>query len=413
MKYLSIILLAASAAPAFCQLRLDANNNAFLNYDGQPVGSGSFTLGGSATFVGMYVDNASETGSSFYGYSENGLIKSFSVHNNSTESWELFVLSGTQLVVSDTLTSIRNDFEVGAPGAARFQVNSQNGNVRAGGDTGSVFQIDSSTGLLLNSDTQINSFTDFTLRPNQAGFGGMYVDGFSNGAQDAKPFYGYAVEGLETAFHYYDSEDGVWKLDIVNINNNIAETAISAASGRVEVPVTLEVGDGLLVNTSDQLNEFTDFTLQSKNTGFGGMYVNVDSDENGRPFYGYGINGFEEAFHYYEAETGEWKLNVDGVDILNVGFNSVSISSGLKIGDSTSLSPGTIVFRNGQFFGQTSGGLVQLSGGSTARVAEAQKGSVDEGADFSETELLKKRVTDLENKLLILEQRLEQLDGAN
>jgi hypothetical protein len=68
--------------------------------------------------------------------------------------------------------------------------------------------------LGLNTDQMIGS-ADFTIRSRGNFFGGMFVD-VPNPNGDAKPFYGYAIDGQAKAYHYFDAVDDNWKLTFSN-----------------------------------------------------------------------------------------------------------------------------------------------------------------------------------------------------
>lgn len=64
--------------------------------------------------------------------------------------------------------------------------------------------------VFLNTGTAVGS-ADFTLNSlNTSSYGGMYVN--MNGSSTMLPFYGYAVNGSPTAWHYFNSLDSKWRL---------------------------------------------------------------------------------------------------------------------------------------------------------------------------------------------------------
>jgi hypothetical protein len=77
-------------------------------------------------------------------------------------------------------------------------------------------------------------------------------------------------------------------------------------------PATGFVGIG----TDTPVSTATLLNVKSPSTNnYGGMYVST-SGSSGRPFYGYSTNGNNvSAWHYYDGNTGEWRLNVSGTAI--------------------------------------------------------------------------------------------------
>ncbi|MCB0790408.1 MAG: hypothetical protein H6595_10140 [Flavobacteriales bacterium] len=76
----------------------------------------------------------------------------------------------------------------------------------------------------------------------------------------------------------------------------------------------------------------SDLTIRSLNsTGYCGMYVESPSATNGQPFYGYASDGLTRAWHYFDEVSDQWRLYVDGTQLLvvegddqNVGINTLS-----------------------------------------------------------------------------------------
>jgi len=156
--------------------------------------------------------------------------------------------------------------------------------------------ITSNNQMLLNTDTQVGS-GDFTLRSKSSGgFGGMYVEStnFING----QPFYGYALDETAVAFHYYDAADNTWKL----------------YTGKADNTNSLQVDNEgkLYSNTTSQINGFTNFTMNTPQASFGGMYINSEDDVTGKPFFGYAIDDLEYSYHYYDITDNRWKLYTGG-----------------------------------------------------------------------------------------------------
>lgn len=56
------------------------------------------------------------------------------------------------------------------------------------------------------------------------------------------------------------------------------------------------------------------FGLYRNTTGFAGMYIQTEN--GGRPFYGYSTAGAVDAYHYFDDNSGEWRLYAGGDRII-------------------------------------------------------------------------------------------------
>jgi hypothetical protein len=136
-------------------------------------------------------------------------------------------------------------------------------------------------------------------------FGGMHVN---TASADAKPFYGYGLDGDSPARHYYDGGQNQWRLQL--------------GEDRLFVD-----DDFVGVGRSDQITDAEGFgvTVEGSTGDFGGMYAET-TDAEGRPFYGYATDGTVQVYHDYDPALGEWGLSMpDGrVAVSDAGDLSVS-----------------------------------------------------------------------------------------
>lgn len=108
-------------------------------------------------------------------------------------------------------------------------------------------------------------------------------------------------------------------------------------SGIVWTPSNVTIGGEGLVGAAS-------FVVRSPNTsGYGGMYVNTDSPVDGRPFYGYSVNGEPQAWTEYQQDEDSWKLTVNnlarlvvtGDDRVGMGVNtpteSLDVGQNLRV----------------------------------------------------------------------------------
>lgn len=63
------------------------------------------------------------------------------------------------------------------------------------------------------------------------------------------------------------------------------------------------------------------FGLYRNTTGYGGMYV--QTAPGGRPFYGYSASVGANAFHYYDGAGEDWRLNVNGNQMITAGTDYI------------------------------------------------------------------------------------------
>lgn len=128
--------------------------------------------------------------------------------------------------------------------------------------------------------------------PVKAGdWGGMDVNGAD---PESRPFYGYATDGDERAWHDYHGANEEWRLFVGNSKKLTASE------------------DFVGFNDAPRVNGFTEFAFRSTRSGWGGMYMDSTDTSTGRPFYGYSIDGNDLAWHEYNHDSEEWILDVLG-----------------------------------------------------------------------------------------------------
>ncbi len=136
----------------------------------------------------------------------------------------------------------------------------------------------------------------FGLRANTTQYGGMYIE--TTGLK-GYPFYGYATEGAPRMWHFYDGQEGSWKINIGGTNKFILQQDGKLLVGRESL-----IGDEV-------------FSLRANTTQFGGMYMET-SDVNGFPFYGYATGDNTRMLHYYDNPNNSWNVRFDSSDKLTL-----------------------------------------------------------------------------------------------
>lgn len=285
---------------------------------------------------------------------------------------------------------------------------------------GEGLTVSGTDGLLFNANSQIGSadFTLGSLRP--IGFGGMYVN--SPDENTGKPFYGYAVGGLISAYHFFDAEaqtwtlntgeadrlkvgaDGAFEMQARSWNLDIGDTPISL-TGSINVGTDRHISINSETNTSIGSS---DLVLNGRGNGFVGMYVNSSDADAGKPFYGYAINGVGNVFHYWDAIDDLWKLYHTNYSILEASNEELIVNGSLRVADKTGAKPaGTIYYANGHFYGITNGGVIrQLDNETSATLApnaSILKVAGQPNDLEKENDALREKVADLEARLENLE----------
>lgn len=202
--------------------KLTINGGLGINTN-QMIGAADFTIRSFGSFFGgMFIDspNTNGDGKPFYGYALNQDISLFHYYD----------------AVDDRFKFQFNDNFIPT---LSFSKNGE---------------------FLLNGAETINSSTDFTLRSkNLIGFGGMYID--SPDSSTGLPFYGYAINGVSKAFHYYQASDDTWR-----VNNNSIDGLILTSTGYLTVAGGLEVIGDTTINGKHSINSNGDALIVAAGT---------------------------------------------------------------------------------------------------------------------------------------------------
>jgi hypothetical protein len=243
------------------------------------------------TFYGSYID-AGATGTPFYGYALNGVATAYLAFNGNTSKFEYHRTSD---------------------GTADFQI----------GTSDAAFPNTAFLGIGTVSPT--TGFTGLTLKKNVDNFYGAYVDAGVAG----KPFYGYALNGVPTAYTAFNSTTS--KFEYHRNSDAVADFQIGANDAAF--PNTNFLG----VGTTSPTTGFTGFAIKNNADNFFGTYV--DAGANGKPFYGYALNGVPTAYTSFNATTSkfEYHRTSDGVADFQIGTADAAFpnTSFLGIGTTT------------------------------------------------------------------------------
>ncbi|GLR18004.1 hypothetical protein [Portibacter lacus] len=222
MRFIFISLLLFLQTVTYAQLRLSKFNNQdqlFLNHSGPQIGAASFTLTQPKEgYGGMYINSLGTSAAiPFYGYAVGNVGKVWHYYNGIENFWGLYV-EGDQLKVSPDTTHVLNNL------VANTALRVNGGSVLYGG-------------TMLNTNTQLNQYTDFTIKSSKVNtFGGMYID--VEGGLNSKPFYGYSVDGVPAAFTFYNQTTSSWGINI----GNAIYSAMEVKSNNVYINGTLKLG---------------------------------------------------------------------------------------------------------------------------------------------------------------------------
>jgi hypothetical protein len=154
---------------------------------------------------------------------------------------------------------------------------------------------DNETFAGIGRSAPINDYEILGLGNAANDWAGMYVRTGANG----RPFYGYSLDGAQSAYHYLDGATDDWHL----VNGGFARLTVR--------------NDGFVgVGRDTPVSSSEVFGVGASTNGFGGMYVRTGT--TGEPFYGYSRNGDISAYHYVDGATGDWNLVVGGLERINV-----------------------------------------------------------------------------------------------
>ncbi|NVO18424.1 MAG: tail fiber domain-containing protein [Bacteroidetes bacterium] len=211
------------------------------------------------SYWGMYID-AGITGAPFYGYALNGNPVAYTQFNGSTNQFEYYHNNG-----------FNPDFLISSSTAA--------------------FQNTSFFGI--GTTTPTTTFTGLSLKNNTNNWWGMYVDAGATGS----PFYGYALNGVSTAYTQYSGTTN--QLEYYHSNPSNPDFLMS--STKAAYPFTNFFGIG----TSSPTTPFTGLSLKNNTNNWWGMYI--DAGTTGSPFYGYALNGVATAYTQFSGTSNQYE----------------------------------------------------------------------------------------------------------
>jgi hypothetical protein len=287
-----------SSNPGVPDFEVNATRAAFRNANFLGVGTETPTTGftgfalktSANAFYGTYVD-AGATGEPFYGFALNGTAKSY---------WSF--ASGTNSLEYHQTSDATPDFYI-------------NGNTKAVFNTGFVG---------IGTGTPTTGFTGFAMKNNVNTYYGSYVDAGATGI----PFYGYALNGVATAYTTYSGANS--RFEYHHLSDATPDFYIS--NTQAAFPSTNFLGIGTTIPTSG----FTGLALKTTANAFYGTYV--DAGLTGEPFYGYALNGVPKSYlsfasasnsleyHQTSDATPDFYINGNTKAVFNTGF--VGIGTG-------------------------------------------------------------------------------------
>jgi hypothetical protein len=179
--------------------------------------------------------------------------------------------------------------------------------------------------LGIGTNTATTAFTGFALKKNVNSFWGMYVDAGATG----QPFYGYALNGLATAYHQFNGATNQYEY----YHTNATTPDFQIGATQAAFPNTNFLGIG----TTTPTTSFTGLTLKSNVNTYYGSYI--DAGATGHPFYGYALNGVAKAytgfnsatsaFEYHQTSdaTPDFFVNGNTKAVFNTGFVGIGTST--------------------------------------------------------------------------------------
>ena len=250
------------------------------------------------SFYGTYVD-AGLTGEPFYGYALNGTAKAYLSFASSTNALEYhqtsdatpdFSIKGNSKAVFNTDTTVFNTKFIG-----------------------------------IGTSTPTTAFTGFAMKSPINNYYGSYIDAGPTGT----PFYGYALNGIATAYTTYSG-----------VNNRFEYHHTSDASPDFAVSntdVIFPIQNFLGIGTTSPTTGFTGLTLKKNVNDFYGSYI--DAGATGKPFYGYALNGIPKGYlsfngpnnsleyHQTSDATPDFYVNGSTKAVFNTGFVGIGTST--------------------------------------------------------------------------------------
>lgn len=285
--------------PAIPDFQIGNTNSAFPNTSFLGIGTTTQTtpFTGLAlkknvnAFYGMYID-AGATGQPFYGYALNGIATAYHQFNGTNNQYEYYHSSASV-----------PDFQIG--------------------NTNSAFPNTSFLGI--GTTTQTTPFTGLALKKNVNTYYGMYIDAGATG----QPFYGYALNGVATAYHQFNGDNNQYEY----YHSNVAVPDFQIGNTQAAFPNTNFLGIG----TTTPTTSFTGLALKTTANSFYGTYV--DAGPTGVPFYGYALNGVARSYlsfnspnssleyHQTSDASADFYINGNSKAVFNTNFVGIGTST--------------------------------------------------------------------------------------
>jgi hypothetical protein len=190
-------------------------------------------------------------------------------------------------------------------------------------------------------------------------WGGMYVETLPS---TGRPFYGYATNGSDVAWHEFNSNDNQWQLHV----GNVARLVVHRNSGNVGIGTSdpsarLHVGGGNLRVTNNFPALILDGTNLNKSISF-----RKNDQEQGVIFYG--DNTGLKAYVNNDANNNTWVLANNGR--FGLGVNSpaekLDVAGAIRLATTTNTNAGTIRWTGTDFEGRKGNEWVSLTAQGTS-----------------------------------------------
>ena len=91
--------------------------------------------------------------------------------------------------------------------------------------------------------------------------------------------------------------------------------------------------DFALLGRNEQIgaNEKFGVRIITSKSEFGGMNIETSGSPDGKPYYGYAIQGNQKALHYYHGETDSWRLRLNGDRVTVQADGNVGIGTTVPV----------------------------------------------------------------------------------
>ena len=145
----------------------------------------------------------------------------------------------------------------------------------------------------IGTNTPTTPFTGLVLKNNVNNYYGMYIDAGATG----QPFYGYALNGVASAYQQLNGTNGHY--EYYHGNSGVPDFQIS------NIDAAFPNAGFLGIGTTTPTTAFTGLTIKKNVNSFYGMYV--DAGATGQPFYGFALNGVASAYQQLNGTNGQYE----------------------------------------------------------------------------------------------------------